>query len=117
MNIGVAIVSTRVWKRASLSGSALLFNGTFPARLVVLMNIETSCCSRHSSRTRGGGLGPAPNKETYRLRVAAAAAILGNHLGFRSLHSSQTSPIESVTLNLLRWSSAYFWRVFKIILS
>jgi hypothetical protein len=75
MNIGVAIVSTRKWKLASLSRSVLLF-GASSDRFVALMNIENPCCTRSSSKTKGGGLGAPPNKETYRLRAAAAAAIL-----------------------------------------
>src|SRR2546427_5543574 len=57
MNIGVAIVSTRKWKLASLSRSVLLF-GASSARFVALMNIENPCCTRPSSKTKGGGLGP-----------------------------------------------------------
>ena len=75
MNIGVAIVSTRKWKHASLSRSVLIF-GAFPARFVAVMNIENPCYSRPSSKAKGGGLGPPPKKETYRLQAAAAAAIL-----------------------------------------
>src|SRR5260370_42656097 len=59
MNIGVAIVSIRKWKHASLSRSVLLF-GASPARFVALMNIENPCYSRPSSKTKGGGLSPPP---------------------------------------------------------
>src|SRR6266404_3299884 len=61
MNIGVAIVSTRKWKLASLSRSVLIF-GVSPARFVALMNIENPRYSRPSSETKGGGLGPPPKQ-------------------------------------------------------
>src|SRR5258707_2069033 len=61
MNIGVAIVSTRKWKHASLSRSVLLF-GASPARFVALMNIENPCYNRPSSKTKGGGLSPPPQQ-------------------------------------------------------
>src|SRR5438046_2128646 len=80
MNIGVAIVSTRKWKFASLSRSVLLF-GVSPARFVALMNIENPCYSRSSKKTKRGGLGP-PNS-------APLIAVVGNHpvfRGFASLH-------------------------------
>src|SRR6266852_625888 len=61
MNIGVAIVSARKWKLASLSRSVLVF-GASPARFVALMNIENPCYSRPPSKTKGGGLGPPPKE-------------------------------------------------------
>jgi len=60
------------------------------------MNIEIPC-SRRSSKTKGGGLGPAPNKETYRFQVAAAA-VLGNHPRFRSSLLSQKSQSKALVL-------------------
>src|SRR6266852_7204264 len=61
MNIGVAIASTRKWKLASFSRSVLLF-GASSVRFVALMNIENPCCSRPSSKTKGGRTSPAPQQ-------------------------------------------------------
>src|SRR5229473_88481 len=61
MNIGVAIASTRKWKLASFSRSVLLF-GASSVRFVALMNIENPCCSRPSSKTKGGRTWPAPKQ-------------------------------------------------------
>src|SRR5260370_27136512 len=61
MNIGVAIVSIRKWKHASLSRSVLIF-GAYSGRFVALMNNENPCYSRPYSKTKGGGLGPPPKQ-------------------------------------------------------
>src|SRR5712691_9216393 len=87
MNIGVAIVSTKKSKLASFSRSVLIF-GASPARFVALMNIENPCYSRPSSKTKGGGLGPPPKKQTCRLQAAARSSVFsqrGNHFPFQSL--------------------------------
>src|SRR5438445_5210038 len=85
MNIGVAIVSTRKGKLAWFSRSVLIF-GASPARFVALMNIENPCYSRPSSKTKGGGLGPRPNKDLSASGRCSSGDLveggIGNLIGF-----------------------------------